>query len=287
MSTDSPLLKLTLQALDENPDTWGQILNDSAIQLLEDAIAGAATITLVAATDYTLDDTAGGPTAADGSRYMILAVGGTPGGATNIIVPTRSKVYLAVNNSGENLTFKTVAGTGPTIPDGEGQWIFCNGTDVLAASAATATTAGTATTATDADALIGVAGAEYAQKALQQTWTAGQVITRAAALTEVTGQITPNIADSDSFYAVWAGNYQLNAPSGSPQNGQRFSIVIQQDGTGSRTISFQSNTYIFEGGNAPVLSTAINAVDYLAFEYCTNLAVTGARWIGSILKGVA
>lgn len=286
MSTDSPLLKLTLQALDENPDTWGQILNDSAIQLLEDAIAGTATVPFTGTT-YTLNDDAGGPTNADGSRYMILAMGGSPGGAATLTVPTRSKVYLAVNNTGENVTVKTATGTGPTIPDGEGQWIFCNGTDVLAASAATATTAGTATTATDADALIGVAGAEYAQKALQQTWTAGQVITRAAALTEVTGQITPNIADSDSFYAVWAGNYQLNAPSGSPQNGQRFSIVIQQDGTGSRTISFQSNTYIFEGGNAPVLSTAANAVDYLAFEYCTNLAVTGARWIGSILKGVA
>ena len=46
--------------------------------------------------------------------------------------------------------------------------------------------------------------------------------------------------------------------------GQSGSIFIVQDGTGSRTASFDS-TYDFAGGTAPTLSTAANAVDRLDY----------------------
>ena len=286
MSTTSPLLQLTLQDLDENPDIWGTVLNVSAVQLLEDAIAGAADCTLLSAADFTLDDTAGWPSESDSSRYMVLDVTGTPGGTTNIIVPTRSKVYLAANSSDHSIVVKTAAGTGPTIVAGIAVWVYCDGTNVLDTSVLQAQDSLTAATATDSTQLGGVAAALYAQLAVSQAWTAGQWVERAAALTPATGQITPDLTDSDSFYALWDGNYQLMAPSGSAQDGQRFSLVVQQDNpAGPNTITFAAGVYIFEGGTAPGLSTGNSAVDYLAFEYCDQL-VGGGKWIGSILKGL-
>ena len=282
MSTTSPFLKLTLQDLDENPDTWGSVLNVSALELLEDAIAGSTSITLVSAADYTLDDTAGGPTADDGARYMILAVGGSSGDSTNIIVPTRSKVYLAVNNTGSDIVVKTVAGTGPTIPDGEGQWVFCDGTNVLAASAATATTAGTATTATNSTQLVGVPGANFAQKAVAQTFTAGQVSER---VSQTNAQLVAGVdcSLSNAFYHLTTGAITMGAPSNAT-DGQQFSLAIEQGVGAPHAISFATNTFIAPGG-APVLSVALGDIDYLGFEYVTGLsALGGARWMVSILK---
>jgi len=281
MSTTSPLLKLTLQALDENPDTWGTILNDSALQLLEDGIAGAADVDITVAQDYTLDDTAGGPTAANGARYAILDLNGSPGGARNVIVPTRSKVYLVANTSDGDVTVKTVAGTGPVVIAGEAQWVFCDGTNVIAASAATAVTAANATLAANSDALIGVAGADFAQKAVAQTFTKGQV-TQRTAVTLDTGNLNINCADSNAFYHLTTAGFTMPAPTNAT-NGQQFSLLIEQGVGAPHTITFATpNIYIAQGG-APVLSTTFGAIDYLGFEYVTGLS-TGSRWVVSIIK---
>lgn len=287
MSTTSPLLKLTLQILDENPDTWGDIVNVSALQLLEDGIAGTAAISLAAATDYTLDDTAGGPSAADGARYMILDVDGTPGAATNIIVPTRSKVYLAVNNTTDasDIVIKTVAGTGPTIPNGEAHWVYCDGTDVLAASVLAASTATTAATATNSTQLVGVAGADYAQKGVAQSFTKGQVVTRESVTLDVS-DLDIDCSVSNAFYHLTTAAFNLTAPTNAT-NGQQFSLAIEQGVGAPHAITFQANTFMFAGGTAPTLSTTFGAIDYLAFEYVTGLSdLGGNRWIGSIIKDV-
>lgn len=286
MSTTSPFIKMVLQILDENPDTWGNVLNVSALELLEDAIAGTAAISLPDATDYTLDDTTGGPTAADGARYMILDVDGTPGGATNIIVPTRSKIYVAANNTTDasDIVIKTVAGTGPTIPNGETHWVYCDGTDVLAVSVLSASSAATATLADDSTNLGAVAAADYAQKAVAQTFTAGQVTERVV-LADAAGDITPDLALSNAFFHEMLQGENLAAPTNAT-NGAQFSLVIEQ-GTGAPwTLTFQASTFLFEGGVAPTLSTTVGDIDYLAFEYVTDAAV-GNRWVGSILKDVS
>ena len=276
---------MTLQALDENPDTWGTVLNVSALQTLEDSIAGTAVVDITISQDYTLDDTAGGPSAATSARYMILDLNGSPGGARNIIVPTRSKVYLVANTSDGNVVVKTVAGTGPTIIAGEGQWVFCDGTDVQAASAATAVTAATATLAANSSALIGVAGADFAQKALAQTFTAGQVTQRAALLID-TGNVNINTADSNAFYHLTTATFNLTAPT-SATNGQTFSLIVEQ-GTGApHSITFGGSAFMAAGGTIPTLSTTFGAIDYLGFEYVTGLNdLGGARWVVSIIKGL-
>ena len=48
-STYTTNLRLTKQADGENPNSWGQILNDGVISLADQAIAGLATITMASA----------------------------------------------------------------------------------------------------------------------------------------------------------------------------------------------------------------------------------------------
>lgn len=284
MSTTSPLLKMTLQALDENPDTWGTVLNASALQLLEDSISGSSDVDVTAAGDYTLNDAAGGPTASDGARYMILDVNGTPGGARNVIVPTRSKVYLVVNTSDGTVTVKTVAGTGAAILAGEGQWVFCDGVNVQAASTAQAVNAATATLAADSTLLGGVASSAYAQKALAQTFTKGQV-TQRQAVSSAAGSLVVDCSVSNAFYMLTTENFTMAAPTNAT-TGQVFTLAIEQGGGGPHLLSgFAASTFQFAGGTAPVLSTVAGEADYLAFEYVSNLS-GGARWWGSQLKNM-
>jgi hypothetical protein len=290
MSTTSPLLRLTLQALDENPDNWGTILNNSALRLLEDGIASTASVTLVGEAEYTLPDVDGSTAEA---RAMILNMGGSSNAPTDVVVPTRSKVYLVSNTSDDIIEVRTALGTGPTIPSGEAQWVFCDGTNVLAASAATATSAGTATTAADADALIGVAGADYSNKTLAGTFTAGQVSTRDSTTYSpvTTGTLQINCALSNSFYVLAENTFQMLAPQNAT-DGQVFTLAIEQGGGGPHGITFAPDTFQFAGGTAPTLSTLAGQCDYLAFEYVgsrvSNVTYgTGPRWWGSQLKNMA
>ena len=297
MSNPSPLLRQTLQILDENPDTWGDVVNVSALQLLEDAISGAASVVLLSTADFTLTDTNGGPSGTEHARYGILNVTGSPGGTTNIVVPVtlvppenrvRTKIYLVYNNTGDSssVVVKTPAGTGPTIQQGVAQWVFCDGTNVIAIDAATATLATTATTATNALSLGGVAAANYAQLGVAQTWTEGQVVQRETVTTSM-GSLAIDCSDTNAFYLLTTEAFNLTAPTNAT-NGQQFSIVIEQGAGGPHGITFQSNTFMFAGGTAPALSTAFGEIDYMAFEYVTGLSdLGGARWIGSIIKDVS
>ena len=60
-----------------------------------------------------------------------------------------------------------------------------------------------------------------------------------------------------------AGNRALANPT-NLVNGATYLLIIKQDDTGSRTLSFGS-AYKFADGTAPTLSTAANAVDIIAF----------------------
>lgn len=59
------------------------------------------------------------------------------------------------------------------------------------------------------------------------------------------------------------GNRTLNAPS-NLQNGEEYTLIVKQDGTGSRTLSWNS-VFNFAGGSAPTLSVGANAVDVFKF----------------------
>lgn len=291
MSFTSDLMALTLQNLDDNPDTWGDVLNTSGIQLLEDGF-NLTTID-VTASDATLDNTVGGDVAGH-YRYAVINITGTSLAVPrNVNVPLMTgpatfptKVWLVINSTtgGQVITFKTASGAGVAIPAGEGQWVFCDATDVLAASAATATVAATATLADDSLLLGGDANALFAQKAVANTWTQGQVTERILAA-DGGANLTVDLSLSNAFFHEMIAGINLSAPTNAT-DGAIFSLILEQGASPPHTLTFQATTFLWEGGAAPTLSTGLGDIDYLSFEYVTGVATT-AKWIGTIIKGIS
>ena len=61
------------------------------------------------------------------------------------------------------------------------------------------------------------------------------------------------------------GNRTLGSAS-NPQSGQFVSLLITQDGTGSRTVTFNA-AYEFVGDSAPTLTGTANKGDHFVFRY--------------------
>ena len=103
-STFTTNIRLTKQGDGENPNSWGQILNDGVISLTDEAIAGIATISVGSTTSVTLTSNNGSD---DQSRSAILHIKGTVGGAHNtisLVIPGNTKHYLINNAVSANTT---------------------------------------------------------------------------------------------------------------------------------------------------------------------------------------
>ena len=86
--------------------------------------------------------------------------------------------------------------------------------------------------------------------------------------------VAVDLSLGNNFALTIAGNRTLGAPT-NVTAGQSGVIVVTQDGTGSRTLAYNS-VYKFAGGTAPTLTTTANAVDVLAYyvESATRITVT-------------
>jgi len=138
-SNPSDLIKFEKQTTGENDGTWGTKTN-TAMSRIEEAIAGFTNISVTGA-NYTLDDTQytehnDGTNTSESHVAMIKATG-TLTGNRQIIVPLRTKHYMIWNGTGGaySLTVGGSSGGTITLPQGFIQHVFCDGTNVEAASA--------------------------------------------------------------------------------------------------------------------------------------------------------
>jgi hypothetical protein len=153
--------------------------------------------------------------------------------------------------------------------------------------------AGTAITSTAAElnlldgATVTTAELNYSDLATLGTTAASKVFTADANnLTTVSGAvayvedtltdgatITWNVIDSPVAKVTLAGNRTLSAPSGTtPIAGQFVSLLIIQDGTGGRTITWNA-VYEFAADTAPTLTATASLGDLFTFRY------NGAKWL--------
>ena len=96
-STFTTNLRLNKQGDGDNANSWGQILNDGVISLVDDAVAGYTTITIGGTANVTLTENQG---SGDQARSAFLEIQGTVGGthsAINILIPDNSKGYVVRN----------------------------------------------------------------------------------------------------------------------------------------------------------------------------------------------
>jgi len=288
-STYTSRIRLTKQADGENPNTWGTILNNQVIELLDDAIASYTTVSIGSAATVTLTQNEG---AADQTRSAFLELKGSVGGTNNtisLVIPANSKSYVINNKVSANTTasdivkMKTASGQGYDIPFGAVGLVICDGTSVHA----TNTKALSLGTAASAD--IGVCATNVPDTSLAdirylkvsvttditllgaKTMKSGSFVISTSAraynpIVTVTDAacISVNFALGNNFLVTLAGNRTLKAPANCTV-GQGGNIYFIQDGTGSRTLSYNT-AWQFVSATVPTLSTGASDVDIMVYS---------------------
>ena len=286
MSTFTSRIRLEKQADGANPNSWGLILNQNVIDLVDDAIAAYTTVT-VSAADVTLTTEDG---ASDQARSAFIELLGDLTSSTDIILPAQSKSYFIRNKSvptptSNTITIKTLAGSGATIGTSANGFFICDGVSVhqtnavgLGLGTAANLDFGTCATGIAAGNLVPASSSDirYVQASVASSITAAKtftapVIGNVTSLTDA-ANIAIDMGVGNNFAFTLGGNRTLSAPTNATP-GQTGYNYITQDGTGSRTLAF-NNAYIFVSGTAPTISTAAGAKDLLVYNVKEATAIT-------------
>ena len=144
MATFTSRIRLEKQDNGANSGTWGTVLNQNVIDLVDDAVAGYTIVSCSSA--ITLSSNNG---SADQARSAILELQGTLTSSVDITIPSVSKIYFVKNNTSGSypITLKTAATTAKTTvtQGGTGPFI-CDGTNVFTGADTTGLGLGTAAT---------------------------------------------------------------------------------------------------------------------------------------------
>lgn len=272
------LLGFALPVTGELSGTWGDVVNNSITQLVEDSVAGVATQS-VASADWTLTTTGSGQ--ANQARSAILRPTGSSGSPRNIIAPSSSKAYIVDNQSNVAVTVKGAATTGVAVAAGTAALVAWNGSDfvLVAQNLANATgTLGVAnggtgqTTYTDGQLLIGN--------------TTGNTLTKAT-LTQGTGVTITNGNGSITIAATGSGGTVTNVQT---SNGPAAINGLTLTGgpiTGSGTITLGGgvNVSTITTGTLPVArgGTGLGTVGTSGNVLTSN----GTAWVSQAAGGGA
>ena len=174
---------------------WGDEVNNSITQLIEDSVANYATASVTSG-DWTLSTTGSG--LSNESRMMILIPTGTPGVSRNVIAPAHSKMYVVINQSDEAVVLKGASTTGATIGAGYTAVVVWNGSDFEEISPTLAKYA--------VDLIGGVQGSVPYQSAANTTsllapGTVGQVLTSGGAGADPTWETPTSELPSQTGHA--------------------------------------------------------------------------------------
>jgi len=281
-------IRLNKQGDGDNPNSWGTVLNDGVISLVDDAIAAYTTVEIGAAATVTLSAVDG---ASDVPRSAFLEVKGSVGGTHNtisLIIPANSKSYVINNVVSANTTatdvvkIKTAAGGGYNIPFGAVGLVVCDSTSIWSINTkglglGTAASADIGVCASNVPE-VSAADLRYVRTSVTTdatirgniTYQAGslKISTSARAYNPITtltdaASITNDFALGNNFLVTLGGNRTLAAPTNAVA-GQSGTIHIIQDGTGSRTLGYNT-VWQFVSATVPTLSTGASDVDILCY----------------------
>jgi hypothetical protein len=259
-------LQVRLPATGAYNNTWGATLNSDALNLLDTAITGWTAINIGSASAYSLP--ALSPGAASNSRFFsILFVGTPPAGNVTVTVPSSvpGKMYLINNQTGQPLVFTYSGSTSTvTVSNGDIRLIWCDGTNCWAVVA----------NATSSTSLGGVPAANW----MRQSRTAAEITANTIVLNSCTiptsfpystvteaPTTTIDCDNGNDQILTLTGNRVIAAPA-NPTDGMQIDLLVVQDGTGSRTLSWNA-VFLFENGVNPVLGTGAGAIDRFLMKY--------------------
>lgn len=256
MSSTFSALKIELIGTGEQSGAWGNITNTNLGTAVEEAVVGQATVNFATDADKTI--TLINTNATQEARNFVLNVTST-GSLTatrTLFVPAINKPYLIANNTtgGQSIVISNATGTGVTVPNGTRAFVYNNGTNVT--DAITAFPSNVVT-------LTGT-----------QTLTNKNIQKRVVSIADGTSiTINADITDIATQTNTQAlGTLTINAPSGTPFNGQQIMLRLQS--TNVQTFSWNA---IFQGSDdiaLPTVSTGSNKYDFMGFQYNS----TAAKW---------
>ena len=280
-------IRLNQQGDGDNPNSWGTVLNDGVISLVDEAVAKYTTVSLGSTATVTLSAVDGGT---DVPRSAFLEANGTVGTAhttITMIIPNVTKGYVVNNQVTYAATtnvvkIKTAPGDGLTIPQGaisqivvdtDGSVYSTNAAGLGLGTAASADIGVCTTNVPD----VSLADLRYVRTSATSTIIASDLHIKQGSLIVGTSSraynpiltltdaasITSDFAKGNNFLVTIGGNRTLAAPSNAVA-GQSGCIYIIQDGSGSRTLGYNT-VFQFVSATVPTLSTGASDVDMLLY----------------------
>ena len=307
-STYTTRLRLEKQGDGENPNSWGDILNQNVIDLIDEAVAGYVVVS-VSSVPVALSENNG---SVDQSRNASLEFAGTLTANVTITIPSHEKTYFLRNvvTGSFDVYMKTASGSSYTVPK-QNTFVACDGTNIhqidfpvsISAFTVNQLTVVSAVSGTDSKFATGTFSTNITTPRVSATTSlaiatsgvdrinvdsSGNVgfgtsvpikqleITKSArahivSLTDVSTSIAIDFNVAQNFAIQLVGNRTFENPSNCAA-GQTGSIFIEQNVSGGKTLSFGSN-WKFANGEAPTLTATASAVDRLDYIVYTSTAI--------------
>ncbi len=206
-STYSDKLRIELISAGDQSGTWGDTTNANLGTLIEESIAGVASVAMGDA-NQTLTANNG---VTDEARKMVLKLTGTLTATRQVIVPSKEKIYVVHNAAtGGKVHVKTSGATGVEVSPGFKTILYCDGTTVIS----------------------------VIPQALNETTTTNDVLTYNG--TTWAASNAGGLVFSTGMIMMWAGTIATiptgwvlcNGSSGSPDLRDKFIIGASQDDSG-------------------------------------------------------
>jgi len=304
---NTTLLGLALPVEGELDGTWGDVVNNSLTSLVDSAVAG--TTTLSADADVTLTDTT---LAANQARQAVLLWTASNGASTrNVTAPARSKPYIVINAGTGSIVLRGAGPTaGVTIISGERCLAAWNGSDFVKVASSVVAASGLTGVVAPANGGTGVANGTNNTITFTGNHTLGVTLTGNTAVTLPTTGTLATLAGTQTLTnkTIEAGTftngyteevatantgtaYTIDLAGGSVQiltltgnctftfptatAGQSFILLLKQDGTGGRTVTWPASVK-WPGGTAPTITSTASKMDKLVFT------AADSNWYGSV-----
>jgi hypothetical protein len=200
------------------------------------------------------------------------ASGAVAGVYTNPTLTVNSKGIITSISSGTSVDVYSIPLATTSSPGvvSVGSGLSINGSGVLSAPFATTSSLGVVKVGygltISAAGLLEINAGVYPQLEGGGAFT-GAVMTQKVA-SSVSGGVALNFSQSNVFELTLAGNTTLNAPTNVTAGGVYF-IVVKQDATGGRTLTFDS-AFKFTSGSSSTVTATASAVDMLRVVALTS-----------------
>ena len=264
-------LGLIKQTDGENEGTWGDKLNESLIDLLDDAIGGYVEVS-VASGNVTLAFADG--TADNNGRHAVIKFTGSPGTTRTVTFPDAQVNYFIINGSDGSVICTSGSGAATvTIPTGMKDIIYVDGSDEILSMLATPNISGNVT--------IGVDDTGYDVKFFGATSGSYLLWDESADSLLLTDSTPLKIGDSQdlTLYHDGSNSYITNAVGALKVATETSGIAVTIGHTTSETTIADNATItgnLSVGGNFDVTGTldfsdsAITNVGDIALDTITN-----------------